>query len=104
VTNQEIFVEEALVVTALPAARVEVGERIPAVLHAVEGGDPSVLRGLRDALGDAGLEGAEGGRTRERGRGGRGFLSDEGREQAFGLSCEAQLYPVRGHRRRAARA
>ena len=64
-------------VPALPAARVEVGERIPTVLHAVEGEDPGVLRGLRDALGDAGLEG---GRTRERGRGDRGFLGDEGRE------------------------
>jgi len=70
-TDQEVFVEEALVVAALPAAGVEVVEGVPAVLHAVEGGDGllGAVEGaeLAEARLERGARGAAGGRGRRRG-------------------------------------
>jgi len=91
-TYQEVFVKEALVVAAFPAAGVEVCEGVSAVLHPVERRHGDHLGLLRAVPRDAGLQGAERGSGREGRHGGRGVLRDQGGQQSVGLSCDAQLH------------
>jgi len=95
-TYQEVLVEQALVVTSLPAAGVEVRERVSAVLHAVEGRHVHSF-GLCCAESiDAGLQGGDGGLRSERRRSGGGVRCQQRSEESVCFACFAQLhlYPV----------
>lgn len=91
-TYQEILVEQALVVASLPAAGVQVRERVSAVLHAVEGRHLDSF-GLCCAESiDAGLQGGDGGLGSERRRSCGGVLCYERREESVCFACFAQLH------------
>jgi hypothetical protein len=66
-THQEVVVEEALVVAAVPAELVELGERVAAGLHALHG--RGALVAAAPGLGEhAGLERGAAAGDRRRGR------------------------------------